>query len=131
MTFTMMPVTSTENEGSFPSQSGGTGNEQQYTLTISAGSRVTCSTTGSNGDADLYIRFGAEADPNPGSTANECGSYSSNSNEACTTSYVVADTQVYALVHAWSGYSGLTISCTEYTGECPTSNMWKWRHLLF
>lgn len=119
MDFEMDVVTDTENEGSFPSQSGATGSKQQYRLTISAGSRVTCSTVGANGDADLYIRFGAEAEANTGSTVNECGSYSADSNEACTTSYAVGQTDVYALVDAWTGYSGLTVTCKEYMGACP------------
>jgi len=93
-------------------QSGNTGDIQQYTLDVSAGDAVTCTTSCNNGDADLYLRFGAEAEANPNSTNNECGSYSSNSNESCTTGAAPSADTLYAGVHAYSTYTDLTISCS-------------------
>jgi Zn-dependent metalloprotease len=89
-----------------------TGNIQPYTLGVAAGDSVTCTTSCNNGDADLYLRFGAEAEPNPNSTNNECGSYSSNSNESCTTGAAPSANTLYAGVHAYAGYTDLTITCT-------------------
>ena len=94
-------------------QDAATGNLQQYTLAVAAGETVTCTTSCSNGDADLYLRFGAEADPNPSSSVNACGSYSANSNESCTTGAAPGDDDLYAAVHAYGGYSNLTIQCTS------------------
>lgn len=94
-------------------QSGSTGNVQQYTLDVGAGVNVTCSTSCNNGDADLYLRFGAEAETNPNSTVNECGSYSSTSNESCTTGGTTSATTLYAAVHAYAAFTNLTITCTS------------------
>ncbi len=97
-------------------QDADTGNIQQYTLDVASGSTVTCTTSCNNGDADLYLRFGAEAEANPNSTANECGSYSSTSNESCTTGSAPSATTLFAGVHAYAGYTNLSITCTESTG---------------
>jgi vibriolysin len=99
-------------------QDGPTGNIQSYVLTVAEGDSVKCETAGSNGDADLYVRFGAEAETNPNSTANECASYSSNSNESCTTGATPANTtELYATVHAYAGYTNLTVTCTIQTAD--------------
>jgi hypothetical protein len=98
-------------------QDGITGNIQQYTLDVAAGDLVTCTTSCNNGDADLYLRFGAEAEVNPTSTNNECGSYSSNSNESCTTGAAPSADTLYGAVHAYAAYTNLTITCTTIDGS--------------
>jgi vibriolysin len=97
-------------------QDGPTGNIQQYTLGVAAGHTVTCTTSCNNGDADLYLRFDAEAEINPNSSNNECGSYSSNSNESCTTEAASSPSTLYAGAHAYAGYTDLTITCTSTDG---------------
>jgi hypothetical protein len=97
-------------------QNAVTGNIQPYTLDVAAGHTVTCTTSCNNGDADLYLRFGTEAEPNPNSTVNACGSYSSNSNESCTTGAAPSADTLYAGVHAYAGYTDLTIICTSTDG---------------
>ena len=77
---------------------------------------MSCTTSCNNGDADLYLRFGQEAEANPNSTVNECGSYSSNSNESCTTGAASSADTLYAAVHAFAAFTDLTITCTESTG---------------
>jgi len=105
-------------------QSGTTGDVQQYFLLgVNAGDSVTCTTSCNNGDADLYLRFGAEAEPNPTSAVNECGSYSSNSNESCTTSAASSATTLYAAVHAYATYSALAITCTIDSGVGGICNL--------
>jgi len=93
-------------------QDADTGNIQQYTLEVVADKLVTCTTSCNNGDADLYLRFGAEAEPYPTSTNNECGSYSADSDESCTTDATLSDVTLYAAVHAYASYTDLTITCT-------------------
>jgi len=106
------PIALTDGEA-LGKQDAGTGNIQPYTLGgVAQGDTVTCTTSCNNGDADLYLRFGAEAEANPNSTVNECGSYSSNSNESCTTDAASSDSTLYAAVHAYAGYTDLTITCT-------------------
>lgn len=96
------------------------GNYQTYYMSVSEGSTVACQTNGPNGDADLYVRFGGDPEANPNSVVNHCMSYSSNSNEACTT--VPAPngvSEVKVKVHAWSAFSNLAVECTEYkVGKC-------------
>lgn len=96
------------------------GNSQVYYMSVSPGSTVTCSTTGNNGDADLYVRFDDDPDANPNSVGNDCMSYSSNSNEVCTTSAAPSTAQqVKVKVHAWTAFSNLAVECTEYKlGSC-------------
>ena len=93
-------------------QDADTGNLQQYTLAVLAGESVTCTTSCNNGDADLYLRFGADAEDNPNSTVNECGSYSSNSNESCTTGATTAAATLFGAVHAYTAFTDLSITCT-------------------
>ena len=93
-------------------QGADTGNIQPYTLDVATGDLVTCTTSCNNGDADLYLRFGAEAEANPNSIVNECGSYSSNSDESCTTGAALNNDTLYAAVHAYAAYTDLTITCT-------------------
>ena len=95
-------------------QDAATGNYQPYTLlNVAAGSTVTCTTSCNNGDADLYLRFGSEAEANPNSTVNACGSYTSTSNESCTTGAASEATTLFAGVHAYAGFTNLQITCTE------------------
>ncbi|NCF73322.1 MAG: peptidase M4 family protein [Gammaproteobacteria bacterium] len=95
-------------------QDAATGNYQPYTLlNVAAGSTVTCTTSCNNGDADLYLRFGSEAEANPNSTVNACGSYTSISNESCTTGAASEATTLFAGVHAYAGFTNLQITCTE------------------
>jgi len=100
-------------------QGGRTGFVQQYVLeSVSPGATVTCSLAGSNGDADLYVRFGDEAGPQE---VNDCSSFSPTSNEECTVGPVASTTDLYAAIHAFSGYSGLQITCSS-TGITKQGN---------
>jgi len=115
------PINLTDGQ-SLSGQSGDTGVVQQYTLSVSSGDTVTCATACNNGDADLYLRFGAEAVPDSRSSVNECGSYSLNSNEQCATGSAPGDTTLYAAVHAYKAYTDLTITCTiSGGGVCSPS----------
>jgi hypothetical protein len=61
----------------------------RYTQELPAGySNLTITTSGNNGDADLYIRH----DDQPTSSINDCKSESSNSNETCTINAPAAGT---------------------------------------
>ena len=94
------------------------GSIRQYYMDVAAGQSVSCSTNGLDGDADLYVRFGFEAVPDPAFAGNACSSTSEISNESCSTSIVTGPTKVYAAVHAYSSFSGLAFQCTVRT---PTS----------
>ena len=91
-------------------QEGQTGDVQQYVLEdVSAGATITCSLVGSNGDADLYLRFGGETGPE---ADYDCASFSPTSIEECTVGPAASTTDLYAAIHAFSEYSGLQITCS-------------------
>ena len=96
------------------------GSIRQYYLDVTAGQTVSCSTNGPNGDADLYLRFGFEAVPDSGFAGNACSSTSDLSMESCSTVAASGSTRVYAAVHAWAAFSGLTFQCTKGTAK-PTT----------
>jgi len=91
-------------------QEGQPGDVQQYVLEdVSPGATVTCSLVGSNGDADLYMRLGGETGPGE---EFDCSSLSPTSNEECSVGPAASNTDLYAAIHAFSGYSGLQITCS-------------------
>ena len=88
----------------------------------SEASSVAFTLTGSNGDADLYVKQGAKASESD----NDCKSTSSNSNESCSVGGGAASW--HAAVHAYSGFSGLQIKGEYATdsgsgGEVYTGNL--------
>jgi vibriolysin len=99
-----------------------TGVTQRYTMEVgkvAVDETVTCTTTCNNGDADLYLRFGQEPELNPNSSVNACGSYSTNSNESCTTGKAPASTTFYASVQAYTAFTNLQINCVvNPVGSC-------------
>ncbi|QDO82645.1 peptidase M4 family protein [Shewanella psychropiezotolerans] len=119
-------ISLTDNE-LMSGQDASTGNIQNYLLpNVSDDQTVICTTSGENGDADLYLRFNNEAETNPSSSVNECGSYSSNSDESCTTGAALSDdgtgkSTLNAVVHAYAAYSNLSITCSidsDSGGSC-------------
>ena len=98
------------------------GSIRHYYMDVTAGQIVSCSTNGPNGDADLYLRFGSEAVPDTAFTGNACSSTSEVSIELCSTIAASGPTKVYAAVHAYSAFSGLTFQCTKSAStSSPTS----------
>ena len=80
--------------------------EQVYRLSpISSGDVVTCTLTGSIGDADLDIYFKNE--PSAG-----CSSYNVGSNEECVVGPAVNNTILFAEVLPYQPYTDLTITCS-------------------
>lgn len=95
-----------------------------FRVTIPAGAtNLTVTTSGSNGDADLYTRFGQA----PTTSSYSCRSISSNSNESCSHASPAAG-EWYIGVYAYSSFSNLTltVSWTEPGGggggDCGSDN---------
>jgi len=88
-----------------------TGAELYYTLDVPAGATdLSFSMNGGSGDADLYVRFGAQ----PTTSTYDCRPYQTGNTETCTISNVQAGTY-HVMVRAYSSFSGvnLTGSFTE------------------
>jgi hypothetical protein len=87
-------------------QSAGTGTQTQYGPYDATGyDAIRVSLSGNNGDADLYVRFGSQ----PSKQQYDCQSAGASSNEICEIN-PSQDGMYYVMVHAWSGYTGLTVS---------------------
>ncbi|RSD31301.1 S8 family peptidase [Vibrio pectenicida] len=80
------------------------GGKKQYYIDVTAGKTLTITTNGGSGDADLYVRFGAQ--PTTGTW--DCRPYRSGNNEVCT----ISNTQTgryHVMLNAYSTYSGVTL----------------------
>lgn len=83
----------------------------RYTVEIGSGvSEIRVQTQGGTGDADLYVRMGAA----PDASTYDCRPYKSGNVEECVITNPAAGT-LHIGLHAWSAFSGLTLS-TEVTG---------------
>ena len=88
-----------------------------YTMEVPAGStNLVFTTTGSDPDADLYVRFGAA----PTLSTFDCRSWTSSSNETCNIGNAQGGTY-HVLVHAWSAFSGLTLEGSYSGASDPNS----------
>jgi vibriolysin len=77
-----------------------------YTLEVTAGAtNLNFVTTGSSGDADLFVKFGSK----PTLSSYDCKSTSSSSNENCDISSVQAGTY-HVMVEAWNEINGATLT---------------------
>jgi hypothetical protein len=95
---------------------------KHYYIDVSAGQTVSCATSGPNGDADLYMRFGEPAVPDFTSNLNICSSFTATSYDSCSTAAASEPTKVYAAVHAYATFSGLTFQCTVSTAGQPSTS---------
>ena len=81
---------------------------QHYTITVPAGmSNLTVTTSGGSGDADLYVRRGAQ----PTTTSYDCRPYKSGNAESCSFTNPQAAVW-YISVYGYSAVSGLTLTAT-------------------
>lgn len=91
--------------------SGASGAQTFYTFDVPAGaSDVTVTMSGGTGDADMYVRFGAQ----PTTSSYDCRPYKSGNAESC--SLTNADGTYHIMLNGYSAYSGVTL-----TGDYQTS----------
>lgn len=95
--------------------SGSTGAWDYYTIEVPAGATdLVVSMSGGSGDADLYLREGAQ----PTTSAYDCRPYQSGNNENCTVASPVAGTY-HVGIRAYSAYSNVSLSVTWTDGGTP------------
>ncbi|WP_439862244.1 S8 family peptidase [Pseudomonas sp. MBLB4136] len=88
--------------------SGSRRSMKSYSITLPAGvSRLLVSMYGGSGNADLYVRFGAE----PTATSYDCRPRRSNNNESCTFNNPQAGTY-YVVVSGSASYSGVSLKAS-------------------
>jgi hypothetical protein len=91
---------------------------QPYNMTVTGGNTVTCTTSGQDGDADLYLRFGQRPNPVPNG-GNACEGKGSISNETCNNVSVPNGASVlYISLHTWKTFSNLSLVCSETKTTC-------------
>ncbi|KQW43315.1 MULTISPECIES: endonuclease [unclassified Roseateles] len=84
---------------------GATGNTRDFTLVVPAGaSQLSFALSGGTGDADLYVRRGAQAT----SSSNDCASESGTNAENCAFASPTAATY-HVRVQAYRAYSGASL----------------------
>lgn len=98
--------------------SGSSGSQVMYKLDVPSGATsVTFTMNGGSGDADLYVRFGAQ----PTTSTYDCRPYQSGNVETCSFDPAQAGTY-YVMLRGYSSYSGVTLTGTHDSGSGePTS----------
>jgi vibriolysin len=110
------PTTELNNGDTVNIASAPTGQYNYYFISVPSGATdLTVTTSGSNGDADLYTRLGAQ----PTTSTYDCQSISSTSNESCVIASPAAGDH-YIGVYAWAAYTNLTLS-VSYTTSGPNN----------
>jgi serine protease len=95
----------TPGGGTVPNLSGGTGSQSHYTLSVPAcASTLTVRIFGGSGDADLYVRHGAQ----PTLSTWDCRPYLWGNNETCTFNDPAAGTW-HIMLRGYTSYSGVTL----------------------
>ncbi|WP_185964342.1 pre-peptidase C-terminal domain-containing protein [Aliikangiella marina] len=98
----------TGGSASLDNLSGSRGNWDHYTLDIPAGmSTFTVVIAGGSGDADLFVRYGAQ----PTSSSYDCRPYRNGNSETCTFNNPAAGTWHISL-NAYRTYSGVGLDAT-------------------
>jgi subtilisin family serine protease len=86
-----------------------------YTLSVPAGAtNLTFDLSGGTGDADMYVKFGAE----PTSSVYDCRPYKSGNVENCTFATAQAGTY-YVKLNGYSSASGMSLKGAYSTGTTP------------
>ncbi len=102
------PPTSSTTLLSRSNLSASSGTWSHFSITVPAGATsLTVKLSGGSGDADLYVRQGAQ----PTTTAWDCRPYLSGNNETCTFNAPAAGTW-YVSTRAYRSYSGASLVAT-------------------
>ena len=107
-------TTTLTNGVAVTSISASTGAWKHYKITVPSGqSQLKVEQSLGTGDADLYVRFGAQ----PTSSSYTCRPYLGGNTETCTQTNPAAG-DWYVSIYAYSTYSGVSLKAT-YTGTAP------------
>ncbi len=102
------PSTALTNGVALTGQSGSTGAEKHYYLDVPASKAVSFVMSGGTGDADMYVKFGAQ----PTTTSYDCRPYLSGNAETCSIAAKTTAGRYNVMLRAYSTYSGVSIKGT-------------------
>src|SRR5690554_4434346 len=92
--------------------SGASGSTRYWTITVPAGAtNLNIVTSGGSGDADLYVRRGAQ----PTTSTYDCRPYRAGNNETCSWTSPQAGTY-HVMVRGYSAFSGLSLTASYNAG---------------
>ncbi|GAB3350813.1 hypothetical protein GCM10027430_14240 [Lysobacter tyrosinilyticus] len=92
--------------------SGAAGSSQTYSLVVPAGATgLKFVSAGGTGDADMYVKFGAQ----PSTTVYDCKSEGSTTAETCNIATAQAGTY-YVLIKGYAAYSGMSLTGSYTAG---------------
>jgi hypothetical protein len=115
--------------------SGATGSQQFWVLDVPAGKdTLVFTTSGGSGDADLYVRRGAQ----PTTSVFDCRPFVNGNSETCTFNAPAAG-QYYVMIRGFSAFSGVTLTgrttatpslvngvpVTNISGASASQQFWK------
>ncbi|WP_224364820.1 M4 family metallopeptidase [Hyalangium versicolor] len=90
------------------SLSGSSGSSTYYYLDVPASKAVTFVTSGGSGDADLYVKFGAQ----PTTASYDCRPYITGNAETCNMAAKTTAGRYYVMLNGYTSYSGLSLKGT-------------------
>jgi PKD repeat protein len=106
---------SSEGELNETNVSGAQGSTNNFSLDVPVGAtNLVFTMSGGTGDADLYVRFGAQ----PTTSTYDCRPYQSGNNESCPIATAQAG-KYYLMLRGYSAYSGVTLTGTFDTETGP------------
>jgi vibriolysin len=88
--------------------SGATGSQKFYYLDVPASKPVSFVLSGGTGDADMYVKFGAQ----PTTTTYDCRPYLTGNAETCSLAAKTTAGRYYVMLRGYSAYSGTSLKGT-------------------
>jgi serine protease len=112
------PVLTVLEDGVAVSLSGKTGSEQFFSFDVTENKdKLSFSTTGGTGDADLYLKQGAK----PSESSYSCRPYKNGNEETCTVNNPEKGTW-FAMVKGYQGFTGVALKAqTTVANNCGSN----------
>ena len=98
-------ATALTNGVALTNQSASTGTNTYYYLDVPASKASTFTISGGTGDADLYVRIGAQ----PTTSSYNCRPYLSGNAETCNIAAQSTTQRMHVMLNAYSSYSGVSV----------------------
>jgi Zn-dependent metalloprotease len=103
-----VPSTALTNGVAKTGLSGASGSQTYYYLDVPAGKAVSFVMSGGTGDADMYVKFGAQ----PTTSSYDCRPYLSGNNETCNIAAKTTTGRFHVMLRGYSAYSSTSLKGT-------------------
>jgi Zn-dependent metalloprotease len=102
-----VPSTALTNNVATTGISGATGSQKFYYLDVPASKAVTFTLSGGTGDADMYVKFGAQ----PTTATYDCRPFLTGNAETCSMAAKTTAGRYHVMLNAYSTYSAVSLKC--------------------